>query len=105
MEKPPEKFEAELAEIREELLRLGVRPTESPQRSPAIQKGLLEDWEQASHYWLNRMQLETAQSGTEAFDVYAKCVAQQMKMTVEDGQRLFNGFQYVTQKLTQSLRA
>jgi len=51
------------------------------------------------------MQLETAQSGTEAFDVYAKCVAQQMKMTVEDGQRLFNGFQYVTQKLTQSLRA
>jgi hypothetical protein len=117
MEKPREKFETELAEIREELLRLGVRPTESPQRSPAIQKGLLEDWEQASHYWLNRMESEvalwgellsklaTAQSGTEAFDVYAKCVAQQMKMTVEDGQRLFNDFQYVTLKLTQSLRA
>jgi hypothetical protein len=40
----------------------------------------------------------------EAFDAYAKCVAQQMKMTAEDGQRLLKDFQYMTQKVTQSLR-
>src|SRR6516165_2415760 len=113
MEKPREKFETELAEIREELLRLGVRRTESPQRSAAIQKELLEDWQQASHYWLNRMQSEvalwrallskltTAQSGTEAFDIYAKYVAEQTKMIMEDGYRLLGDFQHVTTNLTQ----
>jgi hypothetical protein len=30
MKKPQELFETELAEIREELLRLGVRPRENP---------------------------------------------------------------------------
>src|ERR1700730_2165716 len=114
MEKPREKFETELAEIREELLRLGVRPGESLHKSSAIQKKLLEDWQQASHYWLNRMQSEvalwgellskltTAQSGTEAFDVYAKCVAEQMKMSVEDGFRFIEDLQDTAQKLTQS---
>ena len=113
MEKPREKFETELAEIREELLRLGVRRTESPQRSAAIQKELLEEWQQASHYWLNRMQSEvalwgellskltTARSGIEAFDVYAKCLAEQMRMSVEDGYRLLGDFQLVTTNLTQ----
>jgi hypothetical protein len=47
MEKPRELFETELAEIREELLRLGVRPSESLQQSSATQKELLEDWQQA----------------------------------------------------------
>ena len=111
MEKPREKFETELAEIREELLRLGVRRTESPQRSAAIQKELLEEWQQASHYWLNRMQSEvalwgellskltTARSGVEAFDVYAKCLAEQMRMSVEDGYRLLGEFQHVAQNI------
>jgi hypothetical protein len=39
-----------------------------------------------------------------AFDAYSKCVAQQMKMTAEDAQRLVKDFQYITQKVTQSLR-
>jgi hypothetical protein len=30
---------------REELLRLGVHPRESPQQSAAVQKELLEDWQ------------------------------------------------------------
>ena len=115
MEKPSEKFETELAEIREELLRLGAHPTERPQRSAAIQKELLEEWQRASHYWLNRMQSEvalwgellskltTARSGMEAFDVYAKCLAEQMRMSVEDGYRLLGEFRRVAQNLTRAL--
>jgi len=45
MKKPRELLETELAEIREELLRLGVRPRESGQQSAAVQKELLEDWQ------------------------------------------------------------
>jgi hypothetical protein len=116
MGKPRELFETELAEIREELLRLGVRPRESPQQSAAIQKELLEEWQRAGCHWLDRVQSEialwgelgsklaTTRSATEAFDAYAKCVAQQMKMTAEDGQRLLKDIQYMTQKVTQSLR-
>jgi hypothetical protein len=116
MKKPRELLETELAEIREELLRLGVRPRESPQQSELYQKELLEDWQQAGRYWLDRMQSEmalwgelgsklaTTRSATEAFDAYAKCVAQQMKMTAEDGQRLLKDFQCVTQKVIQSVK-
>jgi hypothetical protein len=115
MGKPRELFETELAEIREELLRLGVRPRESPQQSAAVQKELLDDWQQAGHHWHYRMQSEmalwgelgsklvTTRSATEAFDAYLKCVAQQMKMTAEDGQRLLNHCQQVTQKIVSLL--
>jgi hypothetical protein len=41
MEKPRELFETELAEIRNELLRLRVRPSESLQQSSATHKELL----------------------------------------------------------------
>jgi hypothetical protein len=112
MGKPRELFETELAEIREELLRLGVRPRESLQQSSAI----LEDWQHAVHHWLYRMQSEmalwgelgsklaTTRSATEACDAYLKCVVEQMKMTAEDGQRLLKDFQYMTQKGTKALR-
>ena len=60
MGEPRELFETELAEIRKELLRLGVRPRESLQQSSAIQKELLEDWQQARRRWLDRMQSEMA---------------------------------------------
>ena|SRR3984893_8694949 len=72
----------------------------------------LEEWQRAGCHWLDRMQSEialwaelgsklaTTRSATEAFDAYAKCVAQQTK----DGQRLLKDFQYMTQKVTQSLR-
>ena len=83
---------------------------------PLLQTEPLEDWQQARRHWLDRMQSEialwgelgsklaTTRSATEAFDAYAKCVAQQMKMTAEDGQRLLKDIQYMTQKVTQSLR-
>ena len=76
MGEPRELFETELAEIRKELLRLGVRPRESLQQSSAI----LEDWQHAVHHWLYRMQSEmalwaelasklaTTRSAREAFD-------------------------------------
>jgi hypothetical protein len=112
MGKPRELFETELAEIREELLRLGVRPREGLQQSSAI----LEDWQHAVHHWLYRMQSEmalwgelgsklaTTRSATEACDAYLKCVVEQMKMTAEDGQRLLKDFQCVTQKVIQSVK-
>ena len=63
MGKPRELFETELAEIREELLRLGVRPSESLQQSSAIQTEPLENWQQARRHWLDRMQSEMALFG------------------------------------------
>ena len=48
--------------------------------------------------------LATTRSATEAFDAYAKCVTQQMKMTAEDGQGLVKDFQCVTQKVIQSVK-
>ena len=84
--------------------------------SSAIQKELLEDWRQAGRYWLDRMpsemalwgelgsKLATTRPALEAFDAYSECVAQQMKITAEDGQRLLQDFQYMTQKVTLSLR-
>jgi DNA-binding ferritin-like protein len=98
MEKPRELFETELSEIREELLRLGVRPRESLQQT--VQKELLEEWQQTGRHWLDRMQSEmalwgelgsklaTIQSAAEALEAYGKCVEQHMKMTAEDAQRL-----------------
>jgi hypothetical protein len=88
----------------------------SAQRSSAIQTEPLEDWQQARCHWLDRMQSEmalwgelgsklaTTRSAREAFDAYAKCVAQQMKMTAEDGQRLLKDFQCVAQKVIQSVK-
>jgi hypothetical protein len=114
MERPRELFETELAEIREELRRLGIRPRDNLQQSSARQKALVEDWHQASQYWINRMQSEvalwgellsklaTAQSGTEAFDIYAKCLAEQMKMSMEDGFRFLEDFQHLQKTSTRT---
>ena len=89
---------------------------QSAQQSAAIQTEPLEDWQQARRHWLDRMQSEmalwaelgsklaTTRSAREAFDAYATCVAQQMKMTAEDGQRLLKDFQCVTQKVIQSVK-
>jgi hypothetical protein len=80
MKKPQELFETELAEIREELLRLGVRPRENPTKpatsvselqiitpstltaaqAAATQKELHDGWQETSCHWLDRMQSEIA---------------------------------------------
>ena len=88
----------------------------SAKQSAAIQTEPLKNWQQARRRWLDRMQSEMAlwgelgsklaatRSASQAFDAYAKCVAQQMKMTAEDGQRLLKDLQCVTQKVIQSVK-
>ena len=81
----------------------------------ALQKDLLSSYEQASRAWLARVQLEvtlwsdlaTKLTGTrtvpEAFDTYAKCVSERMKMAADDGARLADEATQITQKLMRSL--
>jgi hypothetical protein len=81
----------------------------------ALQKELLEAYEQASRDWIARVQSELAlwsdlgkklvstRSVPEAIEAYGECLSAQMKMTAEDGQHLFNDWQQVTQKVTKSL--
>src|SRR5215471_11392856 len=88
---------------------------ERVQAALALQKELLETYERASRDWLARMQSEAAlwsnlakqlvatRSVPEALEAYGECLSAQMKMTAEDGQRLFNDWQQVTQKVTKSL--
>jgi hypothetical protein len=47
--------------------------------------------------------LVATRSVPEALEAYGECLSAQMKMTAEDGQRLFNDWQQVTQKVTKSL--
>ena len=88
---------------------------ERTEAAAALQKELLEFYAQASSAWLARVQSEVAlwselakkltstRSVPEALEAYTKCVSQQMQMTAEDGQRLFNDCQQITQKITKSL--
>jgi hypothetical protein len=85
----------------------------SAQQAVTIQKELLEAWRQANRYWADRMQSEIAlwadlgsklastRSVPEAFEAYAKCVSQQMKMTAEDGQHLLNDWKQAAQRITE----
>jgi hypothetical protein len=80
-----------------------------------LQKAILESCEQASRAWIDRVQSEISLwsdlasklSGTksipEAFETYTKCVSQRMQMAADDGRRLVEEAQQITQKLTQSL--
>jgi len=77
-----------------------------------LQKELFEVYEQASRAWLDRVKSEMAlwselstklsatRSVPEALGVYQKCVAQRMQMAAEDGRKLFDECQNITQKIT-----
>jgi hypothetical protein len=81
----------------------------------ALQKELLETYEQASRAWLERVksevelwsQLAAKLSGTrsvpEALQVYQKSVTERMQMAAEDGRRLFNDCQETAQKINRAL--
>lgn len=81
----------------------------------SLQKELLEAYEEAGRAWLARVQSEVTlwselasklaatRSVPEAIEAYSKSVSQRMQMTAEDGQRLFNECQQITQKITKSL--
>jgi hypothetical protein len=83
-------------------------------RATNLQKELSETYEEASRAWLNRVNSEIAlwselatklsatRSMPEALEVYQKYAAQRMQMAVEDGQRLFNECQRITQGITQA---
>jgi hypothetical protein len=80
-----------------------------------LQRELLEAYAQASRAWLARVQSEidlwsglaaklpAARSVPEALQAYQECLAQRMQMAAEDGQRLLDDCQKITQKLTHSL--
>jgi uncharacterized protein (DUF885 family) len=88
---------------------------ERTQAATALQKELLEAYDHAGRAWLARVRSEAAlwtelvttltatRSVSDSVQAYTKCVSQQMKMTAEDGQHLFNDCQEITQKLTKAL--
>jgi len=80
-----------------------------------FQKTILESCEQASRVWIDRVQseislwsdlatkLSSTKSVPEALDAYTKCVSQRMQMAADDGRRLAEEAQQLTQKFAQSM--
>src|SRR5215467_8521458 len=78
----------------------------------AMQKDLLDAYEQASRAWLARVKSEVdlwsdlatkltaTRSAPEALEAYQKCAAQRMQMAAEDGRRMTEDCQKVMQKIT-----
>ena len=81
----------------------------------ALQKALLESYEQASRTWLARVQSEvtlwsdlankltTTRTVPEALEAYSKCVSQRMQMAADDGRLLADEAQDISKKIAQSL--
>ncbi len=88
---------------------------EQTEAALAMQKSLLESYEEANRAWLARVQSEVAlwsdlagkltatRSVPEALEAYSKCVSQRMQMAADDGRRLVDESQRITQKLANSL--
>jgi hypothetical protein len=88
---------------------------ERTEAAMALQKAILESYEQASRAWLARMQsevtlwsdlankLSATRSVPEALESYTKCVSERMQMAADDGRRLVDESQQITQKIAQSL--
>ena len=80
-----------------------------------LQKTILESCEHASRVWMDRVQseislwsdlatkLSSTKSVPEALDAYTKCVSQRMQMAADDGRKLAEEAQQLTQKFAQSL--
>jgi phasin protein len=91
--------------------------SERSEAAIALQKAVLDSYEQASRAWLDRLQSEitlwsdlanrlgTSHSVPEALETYTKCVSQRMQMAADDGRRLFDESQQITQKIAKSLGA
>jgi len=92
-----------------------MRPKPSDAPGIAVQKELMETYEEASRGWLARVQAEIAlwselsaklsgsRSLPEVLDAYQKCAAQRVQMAAEDGKQLLQEYQRITQMITQSL--
>jgi len=80
-----------------------------------LQKALWESCDQASRAWLARVQsevslwsdlankLSTTKSIPEVFDACTKSVSQWMQMAADDGRRLVDDYQQLTQKIARSV--
>ena len=87
---------------------------ETAEAAAVLQKDLVEVYEEASSAWLTRVQSEVAlwsqlsaklassRSIPEALQAFTESTSQRMKMTAEDGQRLINDYQRITEKLIRS---
>lgn len=96
----------------EALFKFGQERTEA---MATMQKELLEAYEQASRAWLARVKseldfwselatkLSASKSAPEALETYRDSVTHRLQMAAEDGQRLMQDCQTVTQKITRSL--
>jgi uncharacterized membrane-anchored protein len=87
-----------------------------PEAMVALQKELLESYDKASAAWLARVKSEvelwsdlaaklaanTSVHG--ALEAYTTSVAQRMRLVAEDGHKLFDTCQEITQKIAHSLR-
>ncbi len=94
------------------LLDWGQERTEA---AMGLQKAVLESYEQTSRAWLDRMQSEVSlwsdlanklsktHTLPEALETYTKCVSQRMQMAADDGRRLVDEAQQITQKIAQSM--
>jgi len=81
----------------------------------AMQKAVMDSYEQASRAWLARVQSEISlwsdlaeklsktHSIPEALESYSKCVSERMQMAAEDGRRLVEESQQLSQKIAHSL--
>jgi phasin protein len=90
---------------------LGKERTEA---MTALQKDLLEAYEQTSSAWLARVKSEVdlwselatkltaTRSAPEAMEAYRDCVAQRMQMAADDGRRMSEDCQKIMQKITRS---
>jgi len=88
---------------------------ERTEAAMALQKDLLASYEEASRAWLARVQSEVAlwsdlaskltatRTVPEALETYSKCVSERMKMAADDGRKLADEAQKITQKITKSL--
>jgi hypothetical protein len=80
-----------------------------------MQNELFDGYEQASRAWLARLQSEVdlwsnlankltaTHSIPEAMSVYQQCLTQRMQMAGEDGRRLYEDYQKMAHKITESL--
>jgi hypothetical protein len=80
----------------------------------ALQRELLDTYEKAGHAWLARAKSEAelwsdlsaklaaSRSVPEVLEAYTQSWSEQMKMTAEDGQRLFHDYQQIAQSITRA---
>ena len=80
-----------------------------------LQRELLDELEQASHAWIERMKSEvelwsglvekvtSSRSIPEGLDAYRESVSQRVQMAVDDGRRLFDEGQKMIAAMTKSL--